>query len=254
MTSLWLRTSTEYKLKMSKSIVADEICLGAQRDITTAGIPLDQSSLEDTTFYFSNDALFQSAFTYGPIGIALVGLQGQWLKVNRSMCAIVGYSEDELLKTTFQAITHPDDLDQELEYLRNVLTGKINTYQMEKRYFYKSGRIVWVHLSVSLVRSRSATPLFMIAQVQNIDDRKRMEQELIARNEELSAALHQVKELQGIVPICMYCKNIRDDENYWHKVEAYITDHSKAKFSHCVCPECMDKFKRDLLPQANAKI
>ncbi|MDB6035380.1 MAG: domain S-box [Verrucomicrobiales bacterium] len=239
---------------MSKSIVADEICPDAQTDITTAGIPLDHASLEDTTFYFSNDALFQSAFTYGPIGIALVGLQGQWLKVNRSMCQIVGYNEDELLRITFQAITHPDDLDVDLENTRNVVSGKSKTYQMEKRYFHKSGRIVWVLLSVSLVRSRSGTPLFFIAQIQNIDDRKRMEQELIARNEELSAALHQVKELQGIVPICMYCKNIRDDENYWHKVEAYITDHSKAKFSHCVCPECMEKFKRDLLPQLNVKI
>jgi PAS domain S-box-containing protein len=239
---------------MSKSILADEICPDAQRDITTAGIALDQASLEDTTFYFSNDALFQSAFTYGPIGIALVGLQGQWLKVNRSMCEIVGYSEDEMLRITFQAITHPDDLDVDLENTRNVVSGKIKTYQLEKRYFHKNGRIVWVLLSVSLVRSRSGTPLFFIAQIQNIDDRKRMEQELLSRNEELSAALRQVKELQGIVPICMYCKNIRDDENYWHKVEAYITEHSKAKFSHCVCPECMEKFKKDMLPQAKGKI
>lgn len=218
-------------------------------DITTAGIPLEGASLEDTTFYFSNDALFQSAFTYGPIGVALVGLQGQWLKVNHSLCAIVGYSEEELLRTNFQAITHPDDLEIDLENGRKVIAGLIQTYQIEKRYFHKSGRIVWVLLSVSLVRSRAGAPLFFISQIQNIDDRKRMEQELIARNEELTAALLQVKELQGIVPICMYCKNIRDDENYWHKVEAYISDHSKAKFSHCVCPECMEKFKKDLIPQ-----
>jgi PAS domain S-box-containing protein len=229
-------------------------CLPAQRDITTAGIPLDGASLEDTTFYFSNDALFQSAFTYGPIGMALVGLQGQWLKANRSMCEIVGYSAEELLRTTVQAITHPDDLDVDLENVRIVLEGKTNSYQLEKRYFHKNGRTVWTLLSVSLVRSRSGTPLFFISQVQNIDDRKRMEQELIARNEELSAALRQVKELQGIVPICMYCKNIRDDENYWHKVEAFISEHSKAKFSHCVCPECMEKFNRDLLPQKSHRI
>jgi PAS domain S-box-containing protein len=233
---------------------AEECFPNAQRDITTAGIPLDPAALEDTTFYFSNDALFQSAFTYGPIGICLVGLQGQWLKVNRSMCEIVGYTEDELLRTTFQAITHPDDLDMDLENGRSVLAGKRNSYQMEKRYFHKSGRTVWVLLAVSLVRSRSGTPLFFISQIQNIDDRKRMEQELLARNDELSAALRQVKELQGIVPICMYCKNIRDDENYWHKVEAYITQHSRAKFSHCVCPECMEKFKKDLLPQSQGKI
>lgn len=216
-------------------------------DITTAGIPAGRASVEDTHFYFSNDALFQSAFTYGPIGMALVGLNGQWLKVNRSLCQIVGYTEDELLETDFQAITHPDDLEMDLENVHNVLAGATNTYQIEKRYFHKSGKIVWVMLSVSLVRSRSGAPLFFISQIQNIDDRKRMEQELIARNAELTAALRQVKELQGIVPICMYCKNIRDDENYWHKVEAYISHHSRAKFSHCVCPDCMERFKRDLM-------
>jgi PAS domain S-box-containing protein len=221
------------------------------RDITTAGMASEGASLDDTAFYFSNDALFQSAFTYGPIGIALVGLQGQWLKVNRALCQIVGYSEEELLGSTFQAITHPDDLEVDLENVRHVLAGATNTFQMEKRYFHKNGCTVWVHLSVSLVRSRSGAPLFFISQIQNIDDRKRMEQELIARNEELMAALRQVKELQGIVPICMYCKNVRDDENFWHKVEAYITHHSKAKFSHCVCPDCMDKFKKDLIPQRN---
>ena len=86
------------------------------------------------------------------------------LEVNDALCQIVGYSESELPALTFQAITHPDDLEADLEFVRQLLAGEIRTYQMEKRYFHKNGQIVWALLTVSLVRSSSGEPSYFISQ------------------------------------------------------------------------------------------
>jgi sigma-B regulation protein RsbU (phosphoserine phosphatase) len=72
-----------------------------------------------------------------------------------------------------------------------------------------------------------------------------LESELAERVRDLERALEHVRELQGLLPICMYCKRIRDDKNYWHKVEDYIADHSSAEFSHSVCPECYDRYLKN---------
>jgi PAS domain S-box-containing protein len=121
---------------------------------------------------------FREAFDHAAIGMALVAPDGRWLRVNQSLCAIVGYSEPELLATTFQAITHPDDLDADLHQVHQMLAGAIHSYHMEKRYFHKSGRVVWAMLSVSLVRDAHAQPLYFISQIQDITQRKRAETEL----------------------------------------------------------------------------
>src|SRR5688500_19623565 len=100
----------------------------------------------------SGDSLFQNAFEHAAIGMALVAPDGKWLRVNRSVCEITGYSEEELLQGSFQDITHPDDLDLDMANVRRMLAGEIDDYQMEKRYYHKTGAIVWALLSVSLVR------------------------------------------------------------------------------------------------------
>ncbi len=124
---------------------------------------------------FKTEDQFQSAFSYASIGMALVGLDGRWLQVNKALCQIVGYSEAELLAKTFQDITHPDDLNADLNYLRQLLAGEIKSYQMEKRYFHTNGSLVWVLLSVSLVMRSEEDPSHFIAQIQNINERKRTE-------------------------------------------------------------------------------
>ncbi|MCS3903058.1 diguanylate cyclase (GGDEF)-like protein/PAS domain S-box-containing protein [Methylohalomonas lacus] len=114
---------------------------------------------------------FENAFQYAAIGMALVSPQGQWLRVNRALCEITGYSEQELLKLSFQDITHPDDLNMDLDYLRQLLDGELESYTLEKRYFHKNGNIVWILLSVSLMRDEDGQPHFFIAQIQDITDR-----------------------------------------------------------------------------------
>ena len=123
---------------------------------------------------------YRGHFEQAAIGIAYVGLDGRWLRVNRRLCDIVGYTEPELCTRTFQDITHPDDLDRDLASMRGMLDGKIQTYCMEKRYFRKDGSIVWIDLTVSLVREPSGQPNYFIAVIEDIDARKRAEEMLRA--------------------------------------------------------------------------
>ncbi|MCP4297437.1 MAG: PAS domain S-box protein, partial [Proteobacteria bacterium] len=118
---------------------------------------------------------FRGAFETAAIGIALVSPEGHWLRVNRALCEIVGYPEPELLTLTFQEITYPDDLEADLNYVNQMLAGEIPYYHMEKRYIHKKGHIIWILLSVSLVRNENGEPLHFISQIQDITDRKNAE-------------------------------------------------------------------------------
>lgn len=145
-----------------------------------------------------NEDQFRSAFTYAAIGIALVGLDGKWLQVNPALCIISGYTEAELLTKTFQDITHPDDLDADLSYVRQLIAGKIQTYQMEKRYFHKLGHEICVLLNVSLVRTSDGQPLHFISQIQDITERKRTQALLHAQMEEAQETQNNLKSLHEI--------------------------------------------------------
>ena len=101
-----------------------------------------------------NEERFRSTFEQAAIGIAHVSPEGRFLRINQRFCDIVGYSLEEMLSHNFQEITHQDDLDADLEYVRQLLSGEIQTYSMEKRYFKKNGSRVWVNLTVSLVRKK----------------------------------------------------------------------------------------------------
>lgn len=121
---------------------------------------------------------FRSAFDSAAIGMAIVSLEGKWLRVNQSLCQIVGYTAEELLKLDFQTITYPDDLELDLSYVQQLLAGEISSYNMEKRYIQKNGNVIWILLSGSLVRNVENQPLYFIAQIQNINAQKQAEQEL----------------------------------------------------------------------------
>jgi PAS domain S-box-containing protein len=118
---------------------------------------------------------FRSAYDYAAIGMAIVGLDGCWLQANRALCTFTGYTEQELLATTFQAITHPDDLAIDLSNVRALVVGEVLSYQMEKRYFHKDGATIWALLSVSLVRDAQHQPRYFISQIQDITERKQTE-------------------------------------------------------------------------------
>lgn len=118
---------------------------------------------------------FRGAFEYSGIGMAIVSPDGKWLKVNKRLCELTGYKQDELLAITFQEITHPGDLAADLCLLQDLIAGRIDYYQIEKRYFHKNGSIVWGLLNVSLVRDRYSKPLHFVSQIEDITDRKIVE-------------------------------------------------------------------------------
>lgn len=119
---------------------------------------------------------FRNAMEYSAIGMALVGTEGQWLQVNKSLCTFLGYSQEELRELTFQELTLPEDLDSDLHQRDSLVRGEINTYTMEKRYYTRQGEVVWALLAVSLVRNPDTTPLYFIAQIEDINELKKTEQ------------------------------------------------------------------------------
>jgi len=119
-------------------------------------------------------ARFESAFDSAPIGMALVDMDGRWLQVNDALCRITGQSRKKLEATTLRAITHLDDVDRDADLLRDLLDGRITSYQTEKRYRHAWGHHLWVQLTVSLVRDHLGKPLHAISQVQDISERKEL--------------------------------------------------------------------------------
>ena len=144
---------------------------------------------------------FRSAYHHSPIGMALVAPNGQFIDVNKSLCSILGYEEKALLSLDFQTLTHPDDLDTDLSNVHQMLTGEIDSYQMEKRYFHKDGHIVWIHLSVSLVKRRDGSPKYFIAQISDITSRKNAEQ---VRDELIESLNVSNKELESFAYVASH--------------------------------------------------
>ncbi len=156
--------------------------VGVQNDIT------ERRRIEDVLR--ESEERFRATFEHAAIGAAQVGIDGRWLRVNRRLGEIVGYEPEELLQTTFQEITHPDDLEGDLAQVRRLLADELRTYTMEKRYLRRDGSIVWVNLTVSLVRDASGEPAYFIAAVEDISERKKAEEErdLLLVKEQLARA------------------------------------------------------------------
>lgn len=129
---------------------------------------------------------FEGAFENAPSGMALVDTHGRWLVVNRSLCRLMGRDETDLLATDFQSLTHPEDLDSNLDQLRRSLAGEITEFECEKRYLRPGGEVVWVAQSVSLIRDEAGEALHFVAQMHDISARKESEQELRLYSEQLT--------------------------------------------------------------------
>lgn len=123
-----------------------------------------------------SEARFRNAMEYSAIGMALVSTEGQWLQVNKALSRFLGYSQDELCALTFQQLTWPEDLNNDLQQMSMLVGGEINSYSLEKRYYTRGGEVVWALLAVSLVRHADGTPLYFIAQIEDINDLKQTEQ------------------------------------------------------------------------------
>ena len=142
---------------------------------------------------------FRGTFVNAPIGLALVSLEGRWLEVNAALCDIVGYSADELLQTDFQTITHPDDLESDLELLGQLLAGEIESYRLDKRYFHKDGSTVFIVLAVSLIRDENNTPLYFVSQIEDVTEERRIQAQLLERSQELERSNEELESYAHVV-------------------------------------------------------
>jgi diguanylate cyclase (GGDEF)-like protein/PAS domain S-box-containing protein len=122
----------------------------------------------------ASETRFSATFEQAAVGIAHVGVDGRWINVNRRCCEIVGYSKEELLKLTFQELTHPADLHTDRTLIQELLRGERASYSVEKRYYTKGKRVVWANLTVSLVHRSEGSPDYFIAVIEDITARVRI--------------------------------------------------------------------------------
>jgi PAS domain S-box-containing protein len=155
-----------------------------------------------------SEQLYRSTFELAAVGVAHVSPEGQWLRVNKKLCEIVGYSEQELLSLTFQDVTHPDDLAADLAQTEKVRNGTLNKYSMEKRYIRKDRSHVWINLTVSGVRDTSGKLQHFISVVEDISARKSAERALRESEERLQLA-------QQVAKVGTFEWNIKTGVNRW---------------------------------------
>ena len=141
-----------------------------------------ENSTSDPSIQLEEE-LFRKAFEEGPLGMAIVGLDYRFLKVNPNFCRMLGYSCQELAQLTFPDITHPEDVNTDLELARKLFAGEIPNYRIVKRYLRKDGDIIWINLSASVIRDENGQALYGLAMIEDITERRRMEEELLISEE-----------------------------------------------------------------------
>ena len=188
------KDSSEFPIEMSLGVTYEDgerLFTGVIRDVTER--KRAESALRES------EQRFRGSFERAATGMALVGTDGRFLRVNRSLCEILGYTERELLGKTFQETTHPDDLEVDLEHLRQLLVRVVRTYQTEKRYLHKDGHVVWTLLSVSVVHDEENEPLYFICQIQDVTERKKVEKRIIESEERFRSLVQNSSDIITIL-------------------------------------------------------
>lgn len=189
---------------------------------------------------------YQRLIEDAPIGIATVSYSGAFESVNPFFCNLLGYTQKELLQLSIKEITHPDDMEMENLKIKEMIEKNLFSVKFEKRYIKKNGEPIWAELVTSSLRNQKSEASFGLGMVVDITQRKQAERQREKLISELQNALSEIKTLKGILPICSYCKKIRDDKGYWNQIESYIHEHSEAEFSHSICQECAKKYYPDM--------
>ncbi len=182
----------------------------------------EQREQEDRFFEVSIDML------------CILGFDGHFARLNPSWERTLGFTRDELMSRPFIEFVHPDDRERTLDQNRRVRRGE-QALSFENRYLCRDGSFRWFLWNATPVSGER----LIYSMARDVTDRKQAEEERERLVEELQRALNEVKELRAIIPICSYCKSIRDDANYWQSVETYFAEHTKSQFSHSICPDCM---------------
>ena len=181
-----------------------------------------------------NDHYFRSLFEQVAVGIAIVSNDGTWLRINKKICDILGYSSDELEKKSISEMLHPDDDSKNRNLIDDFFAGKINNIWLIVSYVNRYNIKGWMNLRISSSNKDDSSNVCII------DDITEQKNAQIDRERLLKESLKNVETLNGLLPICASCKKIRDDDGYWDQIETYIQKHSEAEFSHSLCPTCTE--------------
>lgn len=165
--------------------------------------------------------------------LCVLHFSGRFIQLNTAWESTLGFTRDELMSRPFIDFVHPDDRARTLDQ-NSAVRGGGQARLFENRYACKDGSYRW--LLWNSTRDEAHQVIYGVAR--DITERKLAEQERERLLSEIQAALAEVKTLRGFLPICSYCKRIRDDENYWHAVETYIAEHTNTSFTHGICPAC----------------
>lgn len=169
---------------------------------------------------------------------------------NDRWAQMLGYAdigEFESNTDTWTNSIYPEDREAAWQSINDHLEGRTLAHKMEYRMLTKDGGIKWILDNAKIVqRDNEGKPLRMSGTHMDISARKQLEQDKEELIDSLQAALDEINVLQGVIPICSYCHKIRDDEGIWDKLETYLAKHSDAKFSHGICPDCVDLARKDM--------
>jgi PAS domain S-box-containing protein len=167
--------------------------------------------------------------------LCVLGFNGYFSRLNPAWERALGFTRAELMSRPFIEFVHPDDRERTLKQNAAVRSGG-KALGFENRYICQDGSCRWFHWNAAPDSGNKV--IYSVAR--DITEAKRAEVEREQLVTELQSALAEVSSLQEILPICSYCKKIRDDENYWHTVESYLSHHAGSQFSHSICPTCME--------------
>ncbi|MCD4652282.1 MAG: PAS domain-containing protein [Candidatus Cloacimonetes bacterium] len=164
--------------------------------------------------------------------------------INPAGLELFGFAYEELYSQPFISFIHPDDRQRVIEMHRKRVMGFDVPTSYQMRICRKDGQLLWIEIKVTSIEweEQEAQLVFL----QDITGRLEADEKQKQLVEELQATLTEVKELSGMLPICSHCKKIRDDSGYWQNVEVYMSKHTKAEFSHGLCPDCVKKFYSDI--------
>jgi PAS domain S-box-containing protein len=180
--------------------------------------------------------------------LCIASFSGYFKRLNPAWETTLGFSIDELQARPMFDFVHPDDRDRSLAQNARVRAGE-RALGFENRYRCKDGSYRWLLWNAAADVEHGL--IYSVAR--DITGRKQAEEEREALVRELREALAEVRTLQDILPICSYCHRIRDDENYWQSVDAYIAQHTNTKFSHGICPSCYHNVIAPQLDRAAAR-
>lgn len=171
-----------------------------------------------------------------------LGVDGYFKRLNPAWETTLGFTREELMSRPFIEFVHPDDREPTLKQNAAVRGGG-RAVAFENRYRCEDGSFRWLLWNAAPFSAGGV----IYSSARDVTDRKRVEAERERLVRQLQDSLAEIKSLRDILPICMYCKKIRDDEDYWHSVDGYIAEHTTTRFSHGICPDCMgSRFDPDL--------